>query len=56
MVFHKISSVVGWTGRENRGDWKIVLSSRCRNYIIVLYTLEVSNNQSVLQPKKKNRY
>ena len=39
MVFHKISSVTGWMGRENQGGWKIVLSSGCRNYIMVLYTL-----------------
>ena len=39
MVFSKISSVAGWMGRENQGDWKIVLSSRCRNYIVsVIHT------------------
>ena len=39
MVFPKVSSVAGWMGKENQGGWKIVLSSRCRNYIIALYTL-----------------
>ena len=39
MVFQKISSVAGWMGKENQGGWKIALSSGCRNYIIVLYTL-----------------
>ena len=53
MVFHKISSVAGWMGRENQGGWKIVLSSRCRSYIIVLYTRALL---SVLQPEKKNSY
>lgn len=39
MVFHKVSSVAGWMGNEDQGGWKIVLSSRCRTYIIALYTL-----------------
>ena len=54
MVFHKISSVTGWMGRENQGGWKIVLSSRCRNYIILLYTL-VSWHQPVCSTAEKKK-
>ena len=56
MVFHKVSSVAGWMGKENRGDWKIVLSSRCRNYIIALYTLLSWQQPLCSTAGKKNSY
>ena len=56
MVFHKVSSVAGWMGKENQGGWKIVLSSRCRNYIIALYTLLSWQQPLCSTAGKKNSY
>ena len=56
MVFHKVSSVAGWMGNEDQGGWKIVLSSRCRTYIIALYTLLSWQQPLCSTAGKKNSY